>query len=150
MENLRWAAENWFVLLSAVGIAGGLFFDGVARRAETKTSRIANQISLVAAHRSIWQEFLKGRPSSRILDSHVDTAKTPITRDEEIFINLVIQHLDSVFYAMQDRLTINPEGLRRDIRSFFSLPITAAVWEKLKPYQNREFVEFVEAARKQQ
>jgi hypothetical protein len=39
------------------------------------------------------------------------------------------------------------EGLRQDIRWFFSLPIPKAVWEKIKERQDTKFAKFVEACR---
>ena len=44
-------------------------------------------------------------------------------------------------------MTIKPEGLRRDVASFFSLPIPLLVWERLKIAQNDRFVAYVEACR---
>ncbi len=60
---------------------------------------------------------------------------------------MVIQHVNSVYSAMNDRLVVKVEGLRRDIAQFFALPIPNAVWEKLKGLQNDDFVAFVEKCR---
>jgi hypothetical protein len=38
--------------------------------------------------------------------------------------------------------------LRQDVRSFFSLPLPKAVWEKTKIFQNQDFVKFVEMCRR--
>lgn len=37
--------------------------------------------------------------------------------------------------------------MRWDVAWFFSLPIPKAVWEKLKPLQDEEFVAYVEECR---
>ncbi len=81
------------------------------------------------------------------LAATADLAKQTITREEEVFVNLVILHTDSAFYAMKDELVIKLEGLRRDVRWFFSLPIPIVVWERVKVFQNDEFVAFVEQCR---
>jgi hypothetical protein len=60
---------------------------------------------------------------------------------------MVIQHLSTVYYAMNDQLVIKVEGIRRDIAQFLSLPIPREVWEKIKVLQNDEFVAFVESCR---
>ena len=39
---------------------------------------------------------------------------------------------------------MTPEGLRQDVKSLFSLRIPNAVWEKMKTFQDREFVRFVD------
>ena len=147
MGSLHWLAENWFALLNSVGVVGGLLFTGHSLRSETKTRRIANLLSLTQGHREIWKHVFTHPQLSRVLDPSADTAGKPVTREEEIFVNLVIQHLSVVFHAMRDELTIQPEGLRRDVWWFFSLRIPDAVWEKLKVLQNDKFVAYVEACR---
>jgi hypothetical protein len=59
-------------------------------------------------------------------------------------VTLVIQHLNGVFHALQDDLTVHPEGLGLDVRQFLSLPIPRSVWQRLQPLQNEAFVAFVE------
>ena len=147
MDLPPWLTENAFELLNAVGIIGGLFFTGHSLRSETKTRRVANLLALTEAHRNIWKEQLHSPALARVLEPVVDLTKHPITLGEETFVNLVIQHLSVVFHTMRDELTIKPEGLRRDVASFFSLPIPLAVWEKLKIVQDDEFIAFVEEAR---
>ena len=62
-----------------------------------------------------------------------------------MFVNMVIQHVNSVYYAMSDQLVVKHEGLRRDIAEFLSLPIPKSVWGKIKQFQNDDFVTFVES-----
>ena len=145
MDFLQPVITNWFTILSALGIAGGLFFNGYALRSDTKTRRVANLLILAEGHRDIWKEQLKYPALARVLDPVVNLSNEPVTLSEEIFVNLVIQHLNVVFHTMRDELTISPEGLRRDVSEFFSLPIPASVWNKFKVLQNDQFVEFVEA-----
>ena len=45
MGSLHWLAQNWFTLLNAIGVVGGLLFTGHSLRSETKTRRIANLLS---------------------------------------------------------------------------------------------------------
>ena len=106
-----------------------------------------------------WPEFV--RPLGEVLRQGAGgrgvrpalalTAENPrlcgdeITREEEIFVNLVILHLNCLFYARKTGLVFKLEGLRRDVGWFFSLPIPRAVWTKTKLLQNDDFVMFVEA-----
>lgn len=145
MGILPWLTENAFNFVNAIGIVGGLCFTGYSLRSETKTRRVANLLALADAHRSIWKEHLKYPQLARVLESRVDLLKEPITREEEIFVNLVIQHVSVVFHTMQNDLTVKPEGWRRDIAAFFSLPIPQVIWDRLKGAQNDRFVSFVEA-----
>jgi hypothetical protein len=144
MGGLQWIGENWVIVLNAVGVVGGLLFTGVSLRSETKTRRISNLLDITANHRELWEEFSLRPDLARVLNPSPDLAKNPITTAEEIFVTLVILQGNSAFYAMTDVLLIKPEGFRRDLCWFFSLPIPRAIWEKKKTLQNDDFVEFVE------
>lgn len=104
-------------------------------------------LTLTQNHRALWSEYFRNSQLARVLDTTADTAKQPVNRDEEIFVNLVIQHLSSVFHALRDELVVKPEGLRRDVWWFFSLPIPLVVWERAKVLQNDAFIAFVEQCR---
>jgi hypothetical protein len=147
MGILPWLTDNAFNLFNALGIVGGLLFTGYSLHSEAKTRRVANLLALTEAHRNIWKEHLKSPQLARVLSTAVDLLKEPITREEEIFVNLIIQHTSVVFHTMRDELTIKPEGLRRDVASFFSLPIPQAVWEQLKTVQDDQFIAFVDSCR---
>lgn len=147
MGFASWASDNWFLLLQSLGIIGGLLFTASSLRSETKTRRVANLLTITQNHRELWS-FLYHRPElKRVLDSRANPDQGSITIEEEIFVNLVILHLNSVFYARRSGLVFKLEGLRRDTVWFFSLPVPSAVWERTKLLQNDEFVAFVEACR---
>lgn len=61
---------------------------------------------------------------------------------------MVISHISSVYEALKDELVIKQEGLRRDVRSFFSLPVPKAVWQNAKLLQNQDFAAFIESSLK--
>jgi hypothetical protein len=143
----EWILQNWFNLFSAIGIIAGLWFTAFSLRSETKTRRIANLLTITANHREIWKEFLNNQKLARVRDAAADTAKQPVTDAERVFVNLVIQHINSVYYAMSDQLVVKYEGLRRDIAQFFSLPIPKSVWERMKVFQNDALVRFIEECR---
>ena len=136
MHGLQWLTDNWVTILNAVGIIGGLSFTGYSLHSEAKTRRIANLLTLTQSHRDVWRELIHNPRLSRILDSKADITHRRVTTDEEIFVNLVIQHVSIVYHAMRDDLTIPPDGLRRDIWEFFSLPIPHAIWDRVKFFQN--------------
>jgi len=146
MSALEWLAKNWFTLLNAAGIVGGLLFTAFSLRSETKTRRIANLLTITQNHREMWAELSRRTELHRILEPHpIVPPGTPFTREEEIYVTSVILHLHSVFEAMKNGLFIKPEGLCEDVSRFFSTPIQRAVWEKNKTLQNDDFVEFVDS-----
>ncbi len=103
-----------------MGVVGGLVFTAASFRSEAKTRRVANLLTITKNHRDIWANFYRTQELARVLDASADVAKRFVTREEEIFVNLVILHLSSVFYAMKDELVIKLEGLRRDVWWFAS------------------------------
>ena len=136
--------DNWFTLLQSAGIIGGLLFTGFSLRRESRAKQIANLITITRQHRDIWTELYRRPDLSRVLDPDVDLWKDAVTLEEELFVGLLIHHLNSVYHAMQAGMFMTPEGLRRDIQGFFSVPIPSAVWERFRRFQDKTFVRFIE------
>ena len=144
----EWFSQNLFNILSAVGIIGGLWFTAISFYSEAKTRRIANLLAVTANYREVWREYLHNPKLTRVLDASADVVKHPITRDEELFVGLILSHINSVFYATNDKLVIEWEGFRRDVGAFFSLPIPKAVWSKTKLLQNQDFAAYIDSSLK--
>lgn len=147
MGGFRWIANNWPALLNAGGVIAGLVFTALSFRAEARARRVSNLIEITKGHRDIWTELYRRPDLKRVLDGGVDLGRVPMTREEELFVTLLVHHLNNSYQAMKNGVFIKPDGLRRDIFRFFSLPIPQTVWEKLKPMQNDDFVAFVESCR---
>jgi hypothetical protein len=147
MELRAWFADNAVSLISAFGIVGSLLIAALSFRSEAKTRRIANLLSITANHREVWKVFVNDKALARVLSASADTSRQPVTEAEQAFVTLVFTHISSVYYAMNDQLVINLDGLRRDIVQFLSLRIPREVWEKIKVLQNDDFVAFVESCR---
>ena len=150
----HWLAENWlniFTLLFGSGLWFAVFSivkNTQVRNEEVKEQKIANLLAITASHREIWKIYLYCNNLERIRDVVADTTKHPITHRERVFVNLVIQQVNSVYYTMADQLVVEYDGIRRDIGEFFSLPIPNAVWRSAKPLQSHDFAAFVESALK--
>jgi hypothetical protein len=140
----NWIANNWFDLASLV-TGTGLWLTGISLHAEAKAHRVENLFAAIENHRQLWTDFYHRPELARVLNPSADVVKNPPTFQEEGFVMLVIQHTNGVFQAIRNGLVIKPDGLRRDICSFFSLPIPKAVWGKVKVLQNNDFIAFVEA-----
>lgn len=144
MEFWDWFGANWFDFISTVGLIATLAFTASSLRSETKTRRIANLLAVTANHREIWSMYVTRPELARVRDPHADLKSRPVTEAERTFVNTVIQHVNSVFQAMDDDLIITADRLRSDVGQFFSLPIPNAIWHKLKPFQNGDFIRFVD------
>ena len=145
MGFLQWVAQNWFSLFESAGIIGGLLFTAVTLRADTQAQRIGNLIAITKHHHDIWTHLFTHPELIRILDKSVNLKSAPVTDEEELFVNLLILHLNSAYHAMQAGMFVKQEGLQRDIQTFFSLPIPRSIWEATQAFQDADFVKFVEA-----
>lgn len=147
MGIFAWWGQNWFFLLQSLGIIGGLLFTASALRIDAKVRRIGNLITITAHHRRLWSQLYSRAELLRLLDPKADLKRKPITAEEELFMMLLLVHLSTARHAMLDDMLVTPEGLRKDIHWFFSLPIPKAVWDKVKSRHDRDFVAFVEDCR---
>ena len=143
-----WLADNWFELFSSIGIIGGLWFTAVSLRSETKTRRVANLLTITANHREVWKEFFISPELARVIDPSANVAKMPVTPAEDFFVHMIISNTSSMYEALKDELVTKQEGLRRDVKSFFSLPVPKAVWNTTKLLQNQDFAAFIESSMK--
>jgi hypothetical protein len=144
MEVSNWLAGNWLDLAQTVGIIGGLLFTAHAIRRDERARQITNLLAVSEQSASIWTKLSERSQLSRILKMDVDLSKQHVSDEEWAFIKTLLLHLDTVRRATEAGLFIKIEGLQSDVRFFLSLPIPKAVWEKIKPFQDDDFVAFVE------
>lgn len=145
MELFSWVKQEWFDLLQSIGIVLGLAFTALALKADAKSRRIDNLLTITQNQREIWTLHFSHPNFSRVLDSNVNLKDFPVTNEEAIFVTFLLLHLSSSFYAKQNGILINLDGVRDDIRWIFSLPIPKTIWEKSKSFQNKDFVLFVDS-----
>lgn len=144
MGFLTWFRDNWFTLLQSLGIIGGLFFTGISLRIDSKVRRVGNLFEVTKQHREIWTSLYSRPELKRVLNSKVDLEKKPITDEEELFVNLLILHLASNYRAGKAGMFTLRAELNTDIVDFFSLPIPREIWARMKRFQDKDFVQFVE------
>ena len=140
--------DNWFTLLQSLGIIGGLFFTGFSLRIDAKVRRVGNLFEVTKQHREIWIMIYSRPELKRVIESKPNLDMRPITDEERLFVTFLMLHLATNFRAAQAGMFMLPEERHSDISNFLSRPIPKAIWEKLKPLQDREFVEFVERNRR--
>ncbi|HEY4258300.1 MAG TPA: hypothetical protein VGM66_13890 [Candidatus Udaeobacter sp.] len=140
----QWLAQNWFDLLSSVGI----LFAAYTIHVDAKARRIGNFLAIVSNYQDIWKECFRNPSLTRVLDPSADAAKQPPTPTEELFVGLVISQMSSFYYAAKSDPVVKLEGSRQDMAQFLSLPVPKAVWHTVKPLQNRDFAAFIDSALK--
>jgi hypothetical protein len=147
MGVFHWITQHWLDLLQSIGIVGSLAFTAVSLRVDSKVRRVSNLLSITDQHRQIWLNLYKRPELARVVDPAADLTRQPVTTDEELFVTLVVLHLSSAQEAMKQGMFAAPDGLQRDIQRFFSWPIPKSVWERIKAFQDKDLVEFVETNR---
>ena len=138
-----WGAQYWSDLLQTVGIVGGLLFTAYATWKDERARRIGNSIAITEQYRQIWKELYERAELSRVLAKDADVKKQPVSVQEELFVKTPVLHLGTVYRAIKHSEFVKLEGLRRDVREFFTLPIPREVWQRVKSFQDKDFVEFV-------
>jgi hypothetical protein len=147
MGFLTLLQDNWFTLLQSLGILGGLLFTGFSLRIDTKVRRIGNLFEVTKQHREIWMALYSRPELKRVIESDPNLDTAPVTDEERLFVTFLMLHLATNFRAAQAGMFMLPEEIRMDIANFLSRPIPKAIWERIKSFQDRDFVEFVERHR---
>lgn len=145
MEVVRWLTEHGGSVLEGVGIVGGLIFTGVGLHRDSKARRIGNLIGLTQQQRDIWNRAMEEPELIRVQAAERDIMKEPPTTREKLFVRSLVIYLATVHRAVRLDELLRPHGMERDIREFFSKPLPRDVWNDLRPYQDPDFVAFVEA-----
>lgn len=144
MGIIGWAAIHWIDLLQSIGILAGLLFTGYNIRADSRERKIQSVFALTAAHRELWSKVYEHPHLMRVL-RHAEAEPIAVSEDEEMFVHLLILHLSASYLARKLGMYFQEDGLRLDVKEFFSLPIPKRVWQKSCRYQDRDFVEFVDS-----
>lgn len=151
----EWISQNWFEFLTVLCGICGLWFSAFAIRQntkaqqeETKARRTSNLLAMTANHRELWKNFPNSPELARVIDPSADVTKQPVTLAERFFVSMIIANTSSVYEALKNELVREQEGLRRDVKGFFSLPVPNAVWSATKLLQNLDFAAFIESCLK--
>ena len=146
MGAINWFEEHWFDFFQTVGIVAGLLFTAYAVRRDERARKIGNLIAINERHDYIWSKLFERPQLSRILKNEVDLNKQPISDEEWLFTKMLLIHLDTVRRAARAGMFVDIKEIKSDIRDFVKLPIPKTVWEKIKPFQDADFVKFAEEA----
>lgn len=149
-EWALWFSAHGHDWIQSVGIVGGLAFTALALRADTKSRRAENLIRITENHRALWTRFDEMPSLRRVLDPHPDLDTNPITHEEARFVQFIILHLHTTFQLARSGLYRQPTNIEDDVRSLLTLPVPRNVWDSLKSFQDRDFVDFVESALRQE
>ena len=140
----KWFADNWFDVVQSGSIVAGFACTAISLARDTQSRRANELLSVTQAHRELWSEMYRRPDLARVVDPSVDVAKHPVSHEEDLFVRLVVVHLNTVWRLMQQGLPLSLEAVREDVRGFFTLPIPRDVWTRVREVQAAEFRAFVE------
>jgi hypothetical protein len=141
-----WVDGNWFNVIQTSGIIGSLWLAAAAANRDARAKEIENLLSLSEHHRELWKSVPQRKDLQRVFQADANVLLTPATVTETEFLNLVIVHFQTGWWIARAGGITTLKELKADARSFFSLPLPRAVWEKTKSFRNRRFVKFIEYA----
>ncbi len=144
MGAFQWLGEHWFDCVQIVGVVGGLLLTAYTIHKDARARQISNLIALNDRHDEIWSTFYERPQLARVLKSTVDLKKQPVSDEEHLFVKMLFIHLDTIRRTTKAGMFIKIVEIQNDIHGFIKLPIPKAVWEKLKPFQDEDFISFVE------
>jgi hypothetical protein len=131
-------------ILAGIVVGATSMWIGVrSSRTAGRVARVNTLLTITVNHREIWRQF-SSRPELR---HALDWSARPdqMTEEEQQWLRELILHLAASFEA--ERLGVMPtmEGLDADVRQLMSKPLPHAVWRQLRPFQNSEFVNYIES-----
>ncbi len=149
MDLTHWLVENWRHLIENVGILSGLIVATISFHKDAKVRRVETLFKMTEHHRELWMHFYSRPELAGILDAKRDVLTSPPTDEEIHFVNFLFLHLNGVFRACKAGISVRPEHLADDLRSFLALPVPRLAWDRLKSSHDRDFFAFVTKALRQ-
>jgi hypothetical protein len=136
--------QDVVAVLQAGSVGIGLLLTAWSIHEGAKARQIENLIRITDAHRALWTYQLERPELHRVMSATADLHKKPLTEAEEWFMGFLVNHLIVTFEANKKGQYRYPPTLRADIKDFFTRSVPHAAWQRIKPFQEPTFVQFVE------
>ena len=135
--------KNWFDLLQSSFIISGFVLSFIAARNNRCARKLAHLFHINQSHREIWSKIYTYPELLRIKEAHIDLEKHPITEFESRMIKEMIIHIYTIYEAIHNNL-IEKGEMEKDIYDFLRLPIPSVIWEEVKMYHKKQFVDYID------
>lgn len=143
-QGMWWEQDVVVAVLQGGSVGLGLLLTACSIREGTKARQIENLIRITEAHRALWTYHLERPDMHRVMSREANLERVPLSDEEELFVMLLVNHLIVTFQANKLGQYRYPMMLEADIRDFFTRPVPAAAWERIKRFQEPGFIRFVE------
>lgn len=138
------AEPTWIDFAQLIGIALGFGLTIRELRVTSKLRKFDVFWRIGESHREVWREVTDNSSLNRVLLEEVNLEETPLTLQEEVFVNLVVLHMENVFHAHKHGYYSIGLHETADIRTFIQLPVPSAAWSTIRKFQAPDFVAFLE------
>ena len=135
--------KNWFDLLQSIFIFGGFMLSFIALRNDIRSRKIEHLFQINQSYREIWSKTYTYPELLRIRETDIDLKINPITEPERRMIREMIIHIYAIYEAIQNN-QIEKGEMDKDIYDFLHLPIPKAIWEEVKIYHNKQFIDYID------
>jgi hypothetical protein len=142
MEVLHWL--HYLDAFEGLIVTLGLLLTAYTIHKDERARKIANLLTIHERYDHLWSRLFTNPELQRVLKKDVDVNRHPVSDEEVLFVKMLFLHLDTVHRAAREGMFVKIQGLKSDIKDFMALPIPKRVWERLKPFQDENFVTFVE------
>jgi hypothetical protein len=131
-------------MVQTVAIVGGLIFAGVGLRQSSRVTRMSGMLGSVQNHREIWQTVIDQPQLYRVFETNPNPAEPTV--EERVLLTLLIIHISTSYYTSQLGGPPIAPNVWADISFVLTKPIPRRVWEEVRIFQDKKFVDAVENA----
>ncbi|MGB0861517.1 MAG: hypothetical protein ACPG19_01385 [Saprospiraceae bacterium] len=135
--------KNWFDLLQSIFILGGFILSFIATQNDIRSRKVEHLLYLNQSYREIWAKTYTYPELLRIRETDIDLKTNPITAPERRMIREMVIHIYAIYEAIQNN-QIEKGETDKDIYDFLQLPIPNVVWEEVKVYHNKKFIDYID------
>ena len=135
--------KNWFDLLQSSFIVGSFILSYIATQNDIRSRKVEHLLYLNQSYREIWSKTYTYPELLRIREIDLDLKINPITEPERRMIREMVIHIYAIYEAIQNS-QIEKGETDKDIYDFLQLPIPNAVWEEVKVYHNKKFIDYID------
>lgn len=145
-----WAGlqKHWFQLAQTLGIITSVSI-GIATLRRGQQSRVVeNYLKLTQYHRDIWKIALDKPELYRLFSESESIRGRSLSDTEQQFLTFLFLHLTCFYELQKTTQLVDISAIRADVGSTLRAPLIQQFWDERKVYYNKDFVKFVEDARR--
>ena len=135
--------KNWFDLLQSSFIVGGFIISFISTQNDIRSRKIEHLLHINQSYRQIWSKTYTYPELLRIRETSIDLKTNPITEPERRMIREMIIHIYAIYEAIKSK-QIEKGEMDKDIYDFLQLPIPNSIWEEVKMYHNKKFIDYID------